>query len=84
MLLQTKGWCDHHLQLLLYDIYDYMSMLYGCAVWSPVILYTACSLRVDCTGKLETSHRSALYAILGMNNDLCNELVYILAGKRPL
>ena len=85
MLLQTKGWHDHHLWLPLFGIYVCASVLYyGCAVWGPVVLSAAGSLHVDCTGKLGTSYHSALHAILGMNNALHNELVYILAGEWPL
>ena len=82
MLLQTKGWHDHHLWLPLFGIYVCTSVLYyGCAVWGPAVLSAACSLHVNCTGKRRLSHCSAFRAILGMKNGLHNDLVYILAGE---
>ena len=50
-------------------------------MWDPTVLSTAASLHMDCTGKLRTSHCSALHATLGVSNDLGKELVYVLAGE---
>ena len=57
------------------------SLLYDCAVWGSGLLAGSGDLRRDCMGKFGSSHRSALRAILGVGNDVRNEIVYVLAAE---
>ena len=70
--------------MLLYGVYVRTSLLYGCTVWGSCLLAGNCDLRRDCMGKFGSSHRSALRAILGVGNDVRNEIVYVLAAEWPL
>ena len=65
-------------------VYVHTSLLEGCAVWGSCLLVGSGDLRPDCTGKFGSSHRSALRAILGVGNDVRNEIVYVLAAEWPL
>ena len=65
-------------------MYVRTSLLFGCAVWGSCLLTGSGDLQRDCTEKFGSSHRSALRAILGVGNDMRNEIVYVLAAEWPL
>ena len=79
------GWHDKWLRLLLHNIYVRTVLLYGCVVWGE---YCVCMQEdrwcEDHTKKLGSLQRKALRAILGVNNDVRNEIVYVLACEWPL
>ena len=53
-------------------------------VWGQSVLPASGPVYADRTGKLGAQHRQALRAILGVGNELRNELVYVLTGEMPV
>lgn len=82
-VMVSRGWRDRATRLLLYDTYVKSSLLYGAAVWGSHVLPPSCSLLEDRTGKLGTTYRGALRALLGVGR-IRNEVVYVLSGRFPL
>lgn len=69
---------------MLYNVYVKTALLYGCAVWGSSLLRGDGSAVGDYTGKFGSTYRSALRAILGVSNEVRNELVYVLTCQWPL
>ena len=59
-------------------------ILYDYAKWGSCLWADSGDFRWDCTGKFGTNHRNALQVILGVGNDVQNELMYVSAAEWPL
>ena len=77
------GWKDRGIKLAMFEAYVHAVFLFNSPLWGIHLLDPKGRVACNCTGESGAFYSSCTRALLGVSQDTCNSITYVLAVKNP-